>query len=138
MTASYAFVAPQHLHSVHQAIGAELSRTLDFLRHQLTEIRIARSPEGDREYAQLREAKALINLVKNAGVAVLARQDEIAWALHYVRNTYSAQMSHQGCMLLEKAAVMLDIDLLQPHPMPLDMARRIENELALLSRYRLS
>lgn len=136
MPAIHAFVAPHHLESVHQALGGELCRTLDFLRHLLADM--AAIPASSREYAQLREAKAMIKLVKYAGVDTLARQDEIAWALQYVRDAYGPHIPGQGCLLLEKAAVMLGIDLSQPHPMPLDLVHRIENELALRARVRAS
>ena len=132
---THAFVAPHHLESVHQAIGGELCRTLDFLRTLLVEIGANGHPSA-REYAQLREAKALIKHVKYTGATTLARQDEIAWALQYVRDSYGTHIPGQGCLLLEKAAVMLGIDLSAPHAMPLDLAHRIENELALRSRAR--
>jgi hypothetical protein len=129
------FVAPQHLNSIHQAIGNELCQTMAFVRDTLINLSAMRS-QSAREYAELREANALINLMKNAGSHAPVRHDEIAWALSHVRSIFGHQASLQWAQLLEKAATMLDINLGDPQPMPMDMAHRIDNELALLARVR--
>ena len=121
-------LAPHSLETVHREMSGEFTPMVAFLSRKLAE-KMGRSA---REYAELREAKALISVMKYSGFTDMVRSDEMAWALHYARDAY-AREADLGCvMFIEKAAKMLDIDLKTPAPMPSDLARRITNELILL------
>lgn len=135
MLTSADFVAPQHLDSVSKNLGSELCRTLECMKHKLAEMVCQGTRRAAREYVELREANSLINMMKYTGATTLVRQDEIAWALGYVSHHF-VQGNASWLQLLSQAADMVGVDISKPHPMPLDLARRIENELALLSRFR--
>lgn len=125
---TYDLVAPQHLDSIHQQFGGQWNISLEAIRQRLSELAQGRSATA-REYAQLREAKGLMKMVKFAGADAPVRRDEIAWALQYI-SAHSSRCEQ----LAQDTASALGIDLSQPHAMPMDMARRIENELVLMAR----
>jgi hypothetical protein len=126
------FVAPQYLEAVYREMGGAFSPVMEFLRHKLAEISSGARRASAREYAELREVKSLISIMKYAGFAQSVRQDEIAWALQYTRDIYAREAQASGVRLIDRAAEMLDIDLASHQPMPPDLARRIANELILL------
>lgn len=128
MQATPTFVTPQCLETVHKELAADFSPVLDFLRLKLAE----KSTAAGREYAELREAKYLISIMRYAGFTAMVRSDEMAWALQYARDAYARESRLTGILCIEKAAQMLALDLKTPHAIPLDLARRITNELALL------
>ncbi len=124
------WIAPHRLEAVHKELASESTPVLDFLRRKLAD-----KPNSSlREYAELREARTLINIVKYAGFNALVRADEMTWALQYARDVYARESALGSVLFVEKAARLLGLDLKTPAPMPLDLSRRIHNELALLSK----
>jgi hypothetical protein len=121
------FVPPQSLDTVHRELKADLGKVLLILRHQLGHT------APSREYVELREAISLISIMKYAGCTELVREDELAWALHYARDAYHRAMPFASLDVFDKAAEILALACSQPQPIPLDLARRIGNELALLA-----
>lgn len=133
MQTSPNFFAMQHLEEVHETIGGQLRQTLDFVKHKLSAMAANRSTTA-REFAQLREANMLIGSIKYARSTMSIREDEIAWALQYVHGLFQQHHEMLGASLLERAALILKINLSQTHVMPEDMAHRIANELRLLEK----
>jgi hypothetical protein len=126
MATAQTFVAPQRLKSVHHKMGHEWYQALELLNQHFAYA----SGKSAREFAELREARTLLNQMKYPDATHPVREDELAWAMKRIRDTFP-QESH----MFEKAAELLQIDLSQGHPLPQDLGRRIGNEIALMSRF---
>jgi len=72
--------------------------------------------------------------MRHPDVTEPVRTDELAWALKRITDTYRTEGHYEWAVLFEQAANLLGIDLLQDHPMPDDLDRRIGNELMMISR----
>jgi hypothetical protein len=121
------YIAPQQIEDVSLQYGRALAQAAEML-----DVRPNASP---RTKAEMREAKALLNRLKYADSVALIREDELAWALRIVKDAYATEMFGDRISLFDKAADMLGIDLGQHQVIPLDMQRKINNELQLVRSF---
>ncbi len=115
------YIAPQQIEDLSLQYGRALAQAAEML-----DLRANASP---RTKAEMREAKTLLNRLKYADSVALIREDELAWALRIVKDAYATEMFGDRISLFDKAADMLGIDLGQHQVIPLDMQRKINNEL---------
>jgi hypothetical protein len=127
------FVASQRLEMIHQAFGGELCLALAGLSSKLTEMPMGKRNASPREYAELREAKSLISYLRYSDSTTPVRSDDLAWALKKLAESCRADAQDARGTLFDKIAAMLEIDLSQNHAIPLELNRRISNELVLFS-----
>jgi hypothetical protein len=121
------YIAPQQIEDLSIQYGRALAQAAEML-----DLRANASP---RTKAEMREAKALLARLKYADSVALIREDELAWALRIVKDTYATEMFGDRIGLFDKAAAMLGIDLGQHQVIPLDMQRKINNELQLVRSF---
>jgi hypothetical protein len=134
MAAAQLFVLPAQLEIIRKELGSDLCRVSELLATKLRAM-----PKGkdtpSREYAELREAKALFASLKYPDTAESLSLDDLAWALKRIHAAYEAEADPLLSQLLGRLAQMLDVDLNVGHPIPLELDRRISNELTIISRY---
>lgn len=131
MDAVQTFVVPQQLESIHQELGAAMCKALALLTSKLTDMPLAARAASPREYAELREAKALISNLKYPDSTAPVRIDELAWALKRIKDNVGSSVDHEWGKLFATSERLLGIDLSDAHPMPEGLAHRIANELRL-------
>jgi hypothetical protein len=125
------FVARQSLEKAHQELNGELSEALELLNGKLL---YGFKGAISREYAELREARLLLRHLKHPDHAenAPARIDELAWAMKLARKTFQAE-GHDVCLpLFDRAAEILGIELTKEHILPVDLNKKIRNELQLM------
>jgi|GEM_PF-4389218 len=120
--------------NVHQELGTDVCRALELLTSKLTDMHKGKKYASPRDYAEIREARAIISKLKYRDSTEHVRLDELAWALKHIRDAYRADTRFEWTVLFDKAAKMLGLDLDDTHAIPTDLDRRISNELRLLSR----
>lgn len=117
---------------VYHELGAEVCRALELLTSKITDMGRGKKFASPREYAELREARTIINSLKYPDSTEAVCMDELAWALQRIRDAYRTEARHEWTALFDRAAEMLDIDLNDSHAIPRDLDRRIRNELRIL------
>lgn len=130
MTMPQDWVSPQCLETAQRALAAECTPVLEFLRRRMFE----QFGASLRDYAELREAKSLISIIKYPGFEDRVRAQDIAWALLYVRDAFVKSGLPAPVLFIEKATRLMELNLKAASPMPAHLAHRITNELALLNK----
>ncbi len=132
MTATPKYIAPQQLEQAYLELGNALGYALEVLNSKLTnEFLMPWRLKGksSREYAELREAKSIVSRLKYTDQTAAVSIEDMAWALGHIRDVYRADRQVAAVSLLETAAVILNINLAKPYPMPKELERKIRNEL---------
>jgi hypothetical protein len=129
------YAASQQIQSVSQHYGKALNHIVDGVMAKLSfghleaEHKSAVSP---RVYAELREAKSLIRQLRFRDDAAFLRTDELAWALKTLKTACATDVFGQHMDIFDKAAAMMGVEL-KTQDIPLDMHRKISNEVRLAS-----
>ena len=133
MAAIQLLVMPKQLQKIREELGSDLCRASELLASKLRVMPKGRSA-SPREFAELREAKSLFVSLKYPDSVEPVRLDELAWALKRIRVAYETDADPLWLPLLNRIAAALGVDLDAPHPIPVDLDRRISNELIIISR----
>lgn len=133
------YVAPQKLDRVHQVLGSDLCRALEWLTSTLhfdfaASGKSAKAEYSPRDYAELREAKSLVSYLKYPDPTEPVRADEMGWALKLIKESYCNKAHEAWGAVFDKAALLLGIDLALKHTIPQDLDRKISNEIQMLTR----
>ena len=134
MAATQLVVLSKQLEKIRSELGGDLCRASELLAAKLRAM-----PKGKgattRAFAELREAKALFISLKYPDAAESLTRDELVWALKRIHTAYEADADPLLSQLPGQVARMLGVDLNEDHHIPLDLDRRISNELTIISRY---